>query len=67
METIGPAYGAARLGRLALTNEKPADVCTAPAIDYTVGPESKWTGRYEEKLALYRRLYQDLKPRFPRG
>lgn len=63
----GPAYGAARLARLALTNEKPADVCTAPAIDYTVGPESKWTGRYEEKLALYRRLYQDLKPRFPRG
>ena len=60
----GPAYGAARLARIALTNEKPADVCTAPAIDYSVGPEAKWSARYEGKLALYRQLYQDLKPRF---
>ena len=63
----GPAFGAARLARLALTQEVPSDVCVAPAVDYTVVPEFKWAERYAEKLAIYRRLYQDLKSRFPRG
>lgn len=63
----GPAFGAARLARLALNGEKPADVCTAPAVDYTVEPDPALMGRYEEKLDLFRRLYKDLQPRFPRG
>jgi xylulokinase len=63
----GPAYGAARLARIAYTRENPADVCVAPPIDHTLAPEAALIARYEDKLARYRRLYQDLKSRFPRG
>ncbi len=60
----GPAFGAARLARLALTGEKPEDVCTAPAIDHVIEPEAAWIEGYDRKAALYRKLYQDLKPNF---
>ncbi|MDQ2999645.1 MAG: xylulokinase [Fibrobacterota bacterium] len=60
----GPAYGAARLARLAFTGEEPEAVCTAPTIDHIIQPETDWAGEYERKLALYRNLYFDLKPRF---
>ncbi len=60
----GPAYGAARLARLALTGEKPEAVCTAPEVDHVIQPDAAWSGRYDSRLALYRSLYQDLKPRF---
>jgi xylulokinase len=60
----GPAYGAARLARLALTGEKPEAVCTAPAVDHVIEPEAAWIEGYDRKVALYRNLYQDLKPRF---
>ncbi|MDB5051141.1 MAG: xylB [Fibrobacteres bacterium] len=60
----GPAYGAARLARLALTGEKPEAVCTAPAVDHIIQPEAAWAERYDRNLSLYRTLYQDLKPRF---
>jgi xylulokinase len=60
----GPAYGAARLARLALTGEKPEAVCTAPEVDHVIQPEAAWSERYASGLALYRSLYQDLKPRF---
>lgn len=61
----GPAFGAARLARLALTGEKPEDVCTAPAVDHIIEPEPSWIEKYDRKVALYRKLYKDLKPRFP--
>jgi xylulokinase len=60
----GPAYGAARLARLALTGEKPEAVCTAPEIDHVIEPVPAWIEGYDRKLALYRKLYQDLKPNF---
>jgi len=63
----GPAYGAARLARLAFTGEKPADVCTAPAVGHTIQPDAALAESYEKKLSLFRNLYQDLKPRFPRA
>ncbi|MEO7425864.1 MAG: xylulokinase [Fibrobacteria bacterium] len=63
----GPAFGAARLARLALTGEKPEAVCTAPAVDHVIAPEAAWSERYDEKLSLYRNLYQDVKARFSTG
>jgi xylulokinase len=63
----GPAYGAARLARLALTGEKPEAVCTAPAVDHIIAPEADWSERYDKKLSLYRNLYQDVKARFSPG
>src|SRR5215468_8868693 len=36
---VGPAFGAARLARLAVTGEQPAAVCTAPPIQAVIEPE----------------------------
>ena len=60
----GPAFGAARLARLAATGETPADVCGAPALEAVVEPEAALRERYVQRLALYRALYQSLKERF---
>jgi xylulokinase len=64
---IGPAYGAARLGRLAVTGEDPLAVCTPPPVDYVIEPDAALTAAYGEKLARYRRLYRQLKEEFARG
>jgi xylulokinase len=61
---VGPAFGAARLGRLAVTDEDPASVCTAPPIQETVEPESELTERLAPKLEKYRNLYTQLKTSF---
>jgi xylulokinase len=61
---LGPAFGATRLGRLAVTGESPETVCTAPAIDHVVEPNADWAGIYSRKIAVYRSLYRDLKPHF---
>ena len=64
---VGPAFGAARLGRLAATGENPVDVCTLPPVDHTVDPEPEWAEIYAERLARYRRLYRQLKDEFALG
>ncbi len=61
---VGPAYGAARLGRLAATAEDPAAVCTRPPVDHVIAPEPALVGRYAEKAAAFRALYPALKSRF---
>jgi xylulokinase len=61
---VGPAFGAARLGRLAVTDEDPATVCTAPPVQETVEPDSELTERLAPKLEKYRNLYPQLKPSF---
>jgi len=60
----GPAFGAARLARLACTGEDPAAVCSAPAIAATVDPDPALRDRYRERSALFRRLYQELRASF---
>ncbi len=64
---VGPAFGAARLGRLAATGEDPVDVCTLPPVDHVVDPEPDWSEVYAERLARFRRLYATLKNEFVRG
>jgi len=61
---LGPAFGAARLARLALTAEKPETVCVAPPIDHVVDPDAAWADLYASKIVTYRNLYRDLKPHF---
>jgi len=61
---LGPAFGAARLARLARTGQSPADVCVAPPIATVVEPDRALRERYRERLALYRRLYRDLRETF---
>lgn len=61
---VGPAFGAARLGRMAVTNEAPADICYAPDVEAIVSPRPELQDHYQTKLSEYRNLYRTLKPLF---
>lgn len=60
----GPAFGAARLGRLAASGEAVAAVCTAPPVSAVITPDSAEYHRHAERLAQFRRLYQNLGPEY---
>lgn len=60
----GPAFGAARLARLAATGEAPSAVCTRPAVVETVEPERQLVEMYAPRIEAFRRLYRALKPEF---
>jgi xylulokinase len=61
---LGPAFGAARLARLAATGEKPEAVCTAPPRLATAEPEAALAEGLAERLARWRRLYAALRECF---
>ncbi|MCP8940076.1 xylulokinase [Alsobacter sp. SYSU M60028] len=63
----GPAFGAARLGRLALTGEDPARLCAKPAILDETAPDPALHAAYAPRLDAYRRLYAALHPEFRAG
>jgi xylulokinase len=60
----GPAFGAARLARLAMTGERPEVVCTPPPVLDVVEPDPAMVEAYRPRLAAFRRLYRVLKPEF---
>jgi xylulokinase len=60
----GPAFGAARIARLAVTGEDPAVACTPPPNATAVLPDAALRARYAERIPLYRRLYRELKESF---
>ena len=64
---VGPALGAARLARLAVTGENPADVADAPPATEVVAPDARLRERYAQALPRYRRLYDALRQEFRRG
>lgn len=59
---LGPAFGAARLGRLAATGEAPEAVCTRPQTSHVVEPDAALAERYAEKHRRFRALYPMLQP-----
>jgi xylulokinase len=61
----GPAFGAARLARLALTGEAVADVCVKPPLTETIAPEPALHDAYAARVEVFRRLYRSLKARRP--
>lgn len=61
----GPAFGAARLARLASTAEEPSSVCTVPTVEHIIEPDSELRSLYGDRLPEYRRLYNALKERWP--
>lgn len=61
---VGPAFGAARLARIAKTKERAEDVCRPPPVRATVEPNSRDIEQLAPKRACFAKLYQDLKPRF---
>jgi xylulokinase len=62
--TVGPAYGAARLARMAIEKARVEDICTPPPILQVIEPDDLWSDVYARKLPAYRRLYQNLKSTF---
>jgi xylulokinase len=61
----GPAFGAARLARLAATGEEPAELCRRPKVALKIEPESALVEAYAGRLARFRDLYRALVPLFP--
>ena len=61
---VGPALGAARLARIGVSGEAPADVCEAPPVDFVVEPDPEWTAHARDQLPRFRRLYRDLRESF---
>ncbi len=61
---VGPAYGAARLGRLAATGEAPAGVCTQPPVKAVVDPDQTLAEALQAKLDRWRDLYRRVEPAF---
>jgi xylulokinase len=54
---FGAAFGAARLGLIAATGADPVAVCTPPATDETIEPDSALTLAYEDAYTRYRAVY----------
>jgi len=61
---VGPAYGAARLARLAKTGEAPTDVCKPPAVRTVIEPNSRDIEQLAPKRQLFSQLYQDIRARY---
>jgi xylulokinase len=61
---VGPAYGAARLVRMAVENAAIEAVCTPPPILHVVEPDSARSDLYAHKIGRYRTLYRNLKELF---
>lgn len=63
----GPAFGAARLARLAVTNESVESVCVPPAVTARVEPDDHLVEHYRPRLEVYRDLYRRLRTAFAPG
>lgn len=61
---IGAALGAARLARLAVSGERPEDVCEAPPVERVVQPDAAAAELLARRRRIFVRLYQDLKNTF---
>ncbi len=58
---FGAAFGAARLGMLAVTGENPTHLCAPPAIKQTFCASAEANDLYQGKFQRYRALYPALK------
>jgi xylulokinase len=61
---VGPALGAARLGRIAAGDGTIAETCVPPDIAAEYQPESELAASLATRRALYRRLYPALRESF---
>ncbi len=61
----GPAYGAARLARLAVTGERAEAVVVPPPVKDVIAPNSALCDVYRPRIKAFRALYKALKPIWP--
>ena len=59
---FGPAFGAARLARLARTGEAPQTVCGKPPVSRHILPDPRLAEAYRRRLPEFRKLYLALRP-----
>jgi xylulokinase len=60
----GPAFGAARLARLAVTGESADSLCKAPEILDVTSPEPALADAFAKRRERFTSLYRALKPEF---
>ncbi len=60
----GPAFGAARLARMALTGEPPRAICSKPPVRDVLTPDPALVDAYAGRFEIYKRLYRGLRPAF---
>ena len=60
----GPAFGAARLARLAKTGEAPEALCKAPPVADRTDPDPALVAAFRPRIARFRSLYRALAPEF---
>ena len=63
----GPAFGAARLARLAATGEAPEEVCKPPEIADVAAPEPALVEAFARGRPRFVSLYRALKPEFAKA
>src|SRR5271165_490833 len=63
----GPAYGAARLARLAATGEAPEDLCTPPGVADVTEPDPALAEAFAKQRERFRALYAAVKGEFRHG
>ncbi|WP_286272825.1 xylulokinase [Thalassotalea hakodatensis] len=61
---VGPAFGAARLAKIGVTNSLASDVCVASDIDFVIEPDKSLQDYYLAQHKKYQQLYQSLKDHF---
>ena len=61
---VGPAFGAARLARLARTGEQPEEVCIPPRMARVIEPDRALVAELADRYARFRVLYTKLAPVF---
>jgi xylulokinase len=64
---VGPAFGAARLARIAETGEDPETICTPPPTRSVIEPDPVLRAGLDERRATYRSLYPRLREVFARN
>ncbi len=62
----GPAYGAARLARIAATGESPEAVCVPPEIADVTEPDPELAEKFARARERFKALYAAVKPDFRR-
>lgn len=61
---VGPAFGAARLARIALTGEAPDTVCQPGKVKHTIKPDELMSNAYQLQYKKFKALYNSVSPHF---
>lgn len=64
---VGPAYGAARLAQLCVTEGDVSAICAAPPVRETITPKDQDIEALAVKRDRFKDIYQNLKSVFPQG